>query len=94
MGSDKDKSLSTEAAELRRHAEERLLAKRAEFQHPRTEEEMQKLVHELEVHQIELEMQNTVLRQARDELEKARDKYADLYDFAPVSYFTLDHGGG
>jgi len=93
MGSDKDKSLSTEAAELRRQAEERLLANNAEFQHPRTEEDLQRLVHEFEVHQIELEMQNTVLRQARDDLEKERDKYADLYDFAPVSYFTLDHEG-
>jgi PAS domain S-box-containing protein len=93
MGSDNDKSLSTEAAELRRRAEERLLANNAEFQHPRTGEELQRLVHELEVHQIELEMQNTVLRQARDDLERARDKYADLYDFAPVSYFTLDREG-
>lgn len=62
---------STAAAELRRQAEERLLAKRAGFHHPRTEEETQRLVHELEVHQIELEMQDTVLRQTRDDLEKA-----------------------
>jgi len=93
MGINKDKSLSTEAAELRRKAEERLLATRSESRHPRTEEEMQRLIHELEVHQIELEMQNEELRQARDDLEKARDKYADLYEFAPVSYFTLDHEG-
>jgi len=93
MGIDKDKRPTTEAAELRRQAEERLLAKKAEFQHPRTEEEMQRLVHELEVHQIELEMQNAVLFQARNDLEKALDKYTDLYDFAPVGYFTLDHEG-
>jgi len=93
MGIVKNKSLSTETAELRRQAEERLLATRDEVQHPRTEEETQRLVHELEVHQIELKMQNEELRQARDDLEKALDRYTDLYDFAPVGYFTLDHEG-
>ncbi len=92
MGIDNDKSLSA-AAELRRHAEERLRAKSAGLQQPRTGEEMERLVHELEVHQIELEMQNGELRQARDEMEKALERYADLYDFAPVGYFTLDHNG-
>ena len=47
------------------------------------------IFHELQVHQIELEMQNAELRQARDELELALENYTDLYDFAPVSYFTL-----
>jgi PAS domain S-box-containing protein len=93
MGSEKDKSLLTEAAELRRQAEDRLLAKKAEFQNLRTGEETQRLVHELEVHQIELEMQNTALRQTRDDLETALDTYTDLYDFAPIGYFTLDHEG-
>ena len=90
MAIGKDKSLSTEAAELRRHAEERLRTKTAALHPPRTEEETQRLVHELEVHQIELEMQNAELRQARDEVETALEKYTDLYDFAPVGYFTLD----
>jgi PAS domain S-box-containing protein len=92
MGIDKDKSLSA-AAELRRHAEERLQAKKAELQPPRIEEETQRLVHELEVHQIELEMQNAELRQARDGLEALLEKYTDLYDFAPVGFFTLDREG-
>jgi PAS domain S-box-containing protein len=92
MGIDNDKSLSA-ATELRRHAEERLRAKSAGLQPPRTVEEMQRLVHELEVHQIELEVQNGELRQARDEMEKALERYADLYDFAPVGYFTLDRNG-
>ena len=47
----------------------------------------------LQVHQIELEMQNAELRQARDEVETALEKYTDLYDFAPVGYFTLDRDG-
>jgi PAS domain S-box-containing protein/putative nucleotidyltransferase with HDIG domain len=56
-------------------------------------EDVGRLVHELQVHQIELEMQNGELRRANQELEELHSKYADLYDFAPVGYFTLDQGG-
>jgi hypothetical protein len=96
MGIDKDKSQSTEAAELRRHAEEELKAKTAKTPPSRSEAELQRLLHELEVHQIELEMQNEELRQARaerEEMEALLGKYSDLYDFAPVGYFNLDQGG-
>ncbi|WP_051361252.1 PAS domain-containing protein [Desulfuromonas sp. TF] len=93
MGVDKDKSVSTDAAELRRQAEERMGASTPKVHPPRTEAATQGLVHELEVHQVELEMQNDELRQARDDAEKALEKYADLYDFAPVGYFTLDRDG-
>jgi len=54
---------------------------------------MHRLLHELQVHQIELEMQNAELRQARDEVESALEKFTDIYEFAPVGYFTLDREG-
>jgi len=87
-----DKSLLS-ADELRRHAEERLRERTADQHLPRTDEVTQRLVHELEVHQIELEMQNEELLQARDTVDRTLDIYTDLYDFAPVGYFTLDHAG-
>ena len=96
MGIDKDKRLSTVGNELRLHAEERLRSEQVSPVSSLSYEDSQRLIHELQVHQIELEMQNEELRQAwdeRDKMEALLGKYSDLYDFAPVGYFNLDHDG-
>ncbi|GAB3573444.1 PAS domain-containing sensor histidine kinase [Hymenobacter daeguensis] len=74
--------------ELRARAEKRrhLLTQATE---PHTPEEVQRLVQELQVHQIELEVQYEELLLAQAEAEAARAEYVDLYDFAPVGYFSL-----
>jgi PAS domain S-box-containing protein len=58
-----------------------------------SDKELQTVLHELEVYQIELEMQVRELRESREALEESHNRYANLYDFAPVGYVTLsDHG--
>jgi len=89
----KEENLSAEAAELRRSAEARSRSKEAEENIPRTEADMRRLLHELQVHQIELEMQNEELVRAREELEVSLNKYVELFDFAPVGYFIFDAQG-
>jgi PAS domain S-box-containing protein len=93
MGIDIDDKRSTATAVLRRRAEESLRSETSNTLHPPTEAESIRLSHELEVHQIELEMQNAELRGAQEELELSRDKYSELYDYAPVGYFTFDAQG-
>jgi PAS domain S-box-containing protein len=88
----KDKNTSMDAAELRRRAEERLRAGRMQADGS-AEADTQRLVHELQVHQIELEMQNEELRHSRAEVETGLERYTELYDFAPVGYVSLDRDG-
>ncbi|MHB8844474.1 MAG: PAS domain S-box protein [Nitrospirota bacterium] len=82
-----------ENTELRSRAEKLVRPKTENAHPPRSREAMMLLVHDLEVHQVELEMQNEELHQARAALEASLEKYTDLYDFAPVGYFTLDRQG-
>ena len=80
------------SSELRNRAEEKLKSKTTAPK-AMSDTETQQLIHELQVHQIELEMQNDELRKSQAELEESRTKYSDLYDFAPVGYFTFDKKG-
>jgi len=83
------------ADELRRQAEERLdgLSAAAAAAAAPVPKELAAAVHELRVHQIELEMQNAELRRAQLELEEQRAKYFELFDLAPVGYLTLSDKG-
>jgi len=85
------------AAQLRRRAEAQL---RKQQKYPRSgagarnsAAETRRLLSELQVHQIELEMQNAELQAARDKAEELLGKYTELYDFAPIGYFSLDEQG-
>jgi diguanylate cyclase (GGDEF)-like protein/PAS domain S-box-containing protein len=90
------KSATSRPAELRRQAEkiarekaDRLPKKHEAF----SPDETLRIIHELQVHQIELQMQNEEMSRAQAELEAARTRYFDLYDLAPIGYCTLsDHG--
>ncbi|MEI6396373.1 MAG: PAS domain S-box protein, partial [Verrucomicrobiota bacterium] len=81
---------STDAADLRRRAQARLQSQTPPPKVPGSTDEMQRLFLELQVHQIELEMQNEALEESRARLEALAARYIDIYDFAPVSYFSLD----
>ena len=83
----------TEKFDLRRRAEEQFTQLQAAKPLPKKQSDVQALLYELQVHQIELEMQNEQLRLAESEAQTAQRKYADLYNFAPVGYFTLDEHG-
>lgn len=76
------------AAAIRRAAEARWAA-RASSAAPRSEVDLRRAQHELEVHQIELEMQNEELVTAHRETEDLLKRYTDLYDFAPTGYLTV-----
>jgi PAS domain S-box-containing protein len=77
---------------LRRRAEA-LLRRRQGPAQPPGAVDLRRVVHELEVHQVELQMQNQELLDAQAALTTARDRYASLFDRAPVAYLVLDHAG-
>jgi PAS domain S-box-containing protein len=82
---------------LRRRAQTRLRQRQASPRPPReaaaAANDTRRLFHELQVHQIELELQNEELQKARGAMEASLAKYSELYDFAPVGYFTLNREG-
>jgi PAS domain S-box-containing protein len=90
-------NISDDPAELRRRAEGRLSDQRKRLRSKSGNQKSKaaplRLLHELQVHQVELEMQNAELHEARDRMEALLEKYTDLYDFAPVGYFSLDESG-
>jgi len=78
---------------LRCRAEELLNRKKIKDVQKMTEQDVRAMAYELQVHQIELEMQNEELKRSQWELEESRNKYLELYEFSPVGYFTLDKQG-
>jgi PAS domain-containing protein len=85
----KEEQNLTDTSMLRKKAEELLKSKQVKAAKADLEADTKKLLHELQVHQIELEMQNEELREANETAENALRKYTMLYDFAPMGYFTL-----
>ncbi len=76
-------------SELRQRAE-KILAQDPQAIRSMTPDDIQKLIHELRVHHIELEMQNAELNHVQIELQSSLNKYQQLYDYAPIGYLTLD----
>jgi len=91
-GKSNDTKASTIPQSLRRRAE-RILSTSPTDVANMGRDEVQRLVHELQVHHIELELQNEELRQAQLQLAESRDQYADLYELAPVGYVMLNRDG-
>src|ERR1039458_9043455 len=84
---------SIDMLELRRKAEDELRSRRSTPLPVPPGTDLRRMIHELQVHQVELEMQNEELLRSQKSLDEARARYFDLYDLAPVGYCTLDAQG-
>jgi len=89
----KTKDIRSDAGKLRQRAEKLLNQKSSKTNLKLSEEEMVKLIYELEVHQVELELQNEELRLAQSAAARYAERYLELYDFAPIGYLTLSKEG-
>ncbi|SDM44424.1 hypothetical protein [Halarsenatibacter silvermanii] len=89
FGGDDFEGLRKKAEKILNNRDDRQLEDLAEM----SQEEIRQLIHELQVHQLELELQNEELREARSKLKKARSRYYKLFDLAPVGYCTLSRQG-
>jgi PAS domain S-box-containing protein len=85
---DKDK----EKVNLRKRAED-LLKKAGESTPRMRNQRAAEVIHELDVHRVELEMQNEELRRSHVDVEESQRKYAELYEFAPIGFCSLDRKG-
>ena len=92
-GLSSDPSRDQYFAQLRGRAEREARALKSPEIDAQWPAEARRVLHELRVHQIELEMQNEELRSAREQLEASRARYFDLYELAPVGYLTLSKAG-
>jgi len=114
MSIDKETKLLKPAVDLQQQVKTELCAKSAELTPTKSRQAAQRLAHELEVYQIEMEVQNSEMRRVQEQiesqqielemqneelmrvqryLETSRNTYSELYDFAPVGYFTFDEDG-
>jgi len=90
-GKEKQKEGMDRSKSLRKRAEETL---RRRSSHRKTRHmDLRRLVHEVDVHEVELKLQNEELRQSQLELATSRDRYTDLYESAPLAYITVDKNG-
>jgi PAS domain S-box-containing protein len=88
----KERDEQKQLSELRKRAEKKIERRISSFDE-QPSADLEQVLHELEVHQIELEMQNEELRRAFLELEESQRRYLDIYEFAPIGYFVFDING-
>jgi len=89
----KKPSDTAQIAAGQRHRAERQISFKQETAEDAMMFNEKRLLHELQVQRIQLEMQNEALQEARDAAERALESYAELFDYAPIAYFTLTPTG-